>query len=83
MRYRSRSRFRVYFLAYLMLTFVAPLLTSVPLIATVAIMNNWWSAIPVMDYWIGYQIGMVSTGLGGLAFLACLAIYLFVEWIWG
>lgn len=78
MRYRSHTPFSRYVWLYLILTLLAPFLTSLPLIGSVAILNNWWSAIPVMNYWQGYQLGIVGFALGLPVYSS---IYYFTAWM--
>lgn len=70
LRYRTVDRLSVTLLV-VYLVFVTPLVTAVPVIASISLLHhNWWSAIPLMHYWTAYWWGVVSIILGGGAYLA-------------
>lgn len=67
MRYKTRRRLEGACLASA-LVFVIPLITAIPLVASIALLHHqWWSAIPLMQYWPAYWWGVISIGLGGAA----------------
>lgn len=65
MRLRTKDKLAAMF-AFALLTFGLPLLTAIPVIASIAVLHHgWWSTIPLMGYWTAYwwQVTVIGTGL--------------------